>query len=119
MALRRAIADALSKVPAPPTLYRTATAQARPLGGVSTVPADALVIVNLASVYEDALRTNDPVPVAWFFGGVHGGAQGGNPQHGCPGRDAGLLAIEQIIAALLDRKNLRRERRLLLSYDRD
>jgi hypothetical protein len=118
-----AIVEALGQVPAPPTLYRTATAKASPLGEAEPVPVseDSLVIVNLAAVYDDAVKNydqaTDPAPESWFFGGPHGGAVGGAPQHGCPGRNAGLLAIQQIIAALLEQKNLRRERRLLLSYD--
>lgn len=122
--LTSAIKEALGKVPAPPTLYRTATAQATPLGEADdkvAVSDGALVIVNLAAVYDDAVasydQATDPAPESWFFGGPHGGAVGGAPQHGCPGRNAGLLVIHQILAALLERKNLRRERRMLLSYD--
>lgn len=53
--LKQLIRAALSKVPAPPTLYRTAVAATK-LGGVD-VPQDAFVIANLAAVYEDARRT--------------------------------------------------------------
>jgi deferrochelatase/peroxidase EfeB len=121
--LDSAIIDALGKVPAPPTLYRTATAEAPALGALSGhVSEDALVIVNLSAVYDDAVRTfevGDPPPQTWFFGGINSGAVGGAPQHGCPGQSAGLTAMRQIITAVLEQKNLRRERRLLLSYDRE
>jgi deferrochelatase/peroxidase EfeB len=113
------ILEALSKVPSPPTLYRIATAQAGALGAVKQVPENALVIVNLAAVYEDAVKNRGPVPEAWFFGGEPGGAHGTTPQHGCPGRQAGLIVIQEIIKAVLARSNLRRERRGLLSYDRN
>lgn len=112
--LRKPILAALSKVPAPPTLYRTATAQTQ-LGSVS-VSQGALVIVNLAAAYEDA-KPRDPEPEAWFFGGKHNPELPDSTQHGCPGRAAGMVAIEQIVRAVLERKNLRREGRLLLSYD--
>jgi hypothetical protein len=117
--LRPAILEALSKVPAPPTLYRTAT-QRTTLGEVS-VPEGARVIVNLAAVYAHAVERRDDSPEAWFFGGKHGGASAdvGTTRHGCPGRSAGVIVIEEIVRALLQQKNLRRERRMLISYDRE
>jgi deferrochelatase/peroxidase EfeB len=115
-----AIYTALANTPAPPTLYRTVVmnAKATDLGNVK-VPKKARVIVNLAAVYADACRLNKPIPEAWFFGGQHGGAErkGDNPPHGCPAREAGELVMAGIIGALLERTNLRRERRFLLSYD--
>jgi hypothetical protein len=83
------------------------------------VPKGARVIVNLAATYADARRHELPEPDAWFFGGPHGGAerQHGNPPHGCPARRAGSLVLAGVVAAILEQKNLRRERRLVLSYD--
>jgi hypothetical protein len=112
-----AIYAALADTPAPPTLYRTATKDTEL--GRARVPKGARVIVNLAAVYADARDRGKAQPEAWFFGGVHGGADrtNGNPPHGCPARNAGNLVMAGVVAALLEQKNLRRERRLVLSYD--
>ena len=117
-ALRPAIVEALGKVPAPPTLYRTALNE-RQLGG-TRVPAGARVIIHLAAVYADAVRQHDLQPEAWFFGGPRSASpKPGVPRHGCPGREPGLIAIEEIIRALLEQKDLRRERRFHVSYRRE
>lgn len=114
-----AIWKALGKTPAPPTLYRTSVGRNK-LGGL-TVPDGARVVVNLAAVYADASRNKSARPEAWFFGGQHGGAarSGGHPPHGCPAQDAGAQVMAGIISALLERRSLRRERRMLLSYERE
>ena len=74
---------------------------------------DALARSSAASVYAVSRR--------WLFGGEHGGAARTEEQtrHGCPGREPGLLALAGIIKALLERKSLRRERRFLLSYEKE
>jgi hypothetical protein len=130
-ALRSRIHTAWGKTPAPPTLYRTATRDVRNFtrldenlvasadkSRVVDIKEGARVVVNLSAVYTDALAQGNQDAGAWLFGGEHGGAShtGKQTPHGCPGREAGLLALAGIITALLKRGSLRRERRFLLSY---
>jgi hypothetical protein len=112
-ALLQPIYDALGRTPSPPELYRTAArdVQLKEL----TVPKGAQVVVGLRSVYLDAKEPKE----VWLFGGEHGGVQRLHeaPPHGCPARVAGAKVIAGVVSALLERKNLRRERRGVVSFD--
>jgi len=59
-------------------------------------------------------------PEAWLFGGDNRGTSAvpKDPPHGCPARDAGTDVLLGIVMAVFERKNLRRERRMVISYDR-
>lgn len=122
--LNQAIYTALAKTPSPPILYRTALHNSR-LGQVEIVEGDQVVIA-LNAVYADAKQRkadanqqNLPQPEVWLFGGEHGipGDGTNNPPHGCPVRAAGTDVIAGIAIALFARKNLKRERRGVISYD--
>lgn len=118
-ALRCALFDALGKTPSPPTLYRVATPLAKSLGKAGPIPAGALVVVHLGAAFESSKGPQGSSP-AILFGGEHGGAgkRDGHPPHGCPAREAGTDILLGVVQAVLERTNLRRERRGVLSYDK-
>jgi len=113
--LRDLIHRALGRTPSPTLLYRTAI-QDTQLGHVN-VRAGTQVVVGLSSVYDDAVEHESPKPEAWLFGGDRESPAAKRPVHGCPARDAGADVILGIVQALFERRNLQRERRLVVSYD--
>jgi hypothetical protein len=102
-ALKQAVLAALGWTPIPPLLYRTAMPGSSIAG--QPIEAGTLVVVGLGSVAIDAGDRE------WLFGGE----RTKNP-HACPARHAALGAVTGIIAALLERRDLREERPFVLSF---
>ncbi len=104
--LEKLVVKALVETPIPPLLYRTAMPGAS-IAGQDVAPGTP-VIVGLGSVAFD-----DPANgFEWLFGGP----RSVNP-HGCPGRGAAIGTTVGIVAALLDRNELRYERGFVVSYE--
>jgi hypothetical protein len=122
--VRPLILEALGRTPSPTILYRTAVEGAELTVKEAQVPltAGSQVVVGLNSVYVDASSQRAPTlpPEAWLFGGDNRGTSGdkNNPPHGCPARAAGTDVVLGIVMAIFARKNVRRERRYVLSSDR-
>lgn len=123
--VRGHILAALGRTPSPTILYRTAVQEVN-LQEVSA-PKNAQVVVGLRSVYVDAVATPkgarpqpEMPPEAWLFGGDNRGTSNvaQNPPHGCPARAAGTDVLLGIVMAIFERKNIKRDRRMVISYDR-
>ena len=96
----------MQRHPVPPIIWRTAL-QAHTLGGVQINPGDRIA-VGLGSATLERLDSDllDPYTV---FGGrrAEPGDQDAGPTHACPGRNVAMGVLLGVLAAVLDRSDLR------------
>ena len=96
----------MQRHPVPPIIWRTAL-QAHTLGGVQINPGDRIA-VGLGSATLERLDSDllDPYTV---FGGrrAEQGDQDAGPTHACPGRNVAMGVLLGVLAAVLDRSDLR------------
>jgi Dyp-type peroxidase family len=99
------VLTAMQRQPVPDILHRTAVRAMKQKWRLVDIDAGETVVVSLGSASVDPTGEID-----FLFGGRYGG-----PLHACPGKKAALGTILGMIVALLDRKDLKRERRFALS----
>ncbi len=125
--LARELIETMQKGPVPDLLHRTLTesrefpaASAGASGCPIHLRRDARIVVSLASaaadqVAESAEGRGERADPAILFGGAHGAP--GAPLHACPGKEMALGVLLGAIAAILERKNVRAEGPVTLSWD--
>ena len=121
------IFKALMILPVPPWLHRTALERTQ-LGGVPIEPGDRIV-VNLSSAaldgYAQTLRAEGAHALAdplLLFGGAYstydkGSGPDETPRHACPAQEAAIGVLLGMMVGVLERKSIRAEGPLVLSFD--
>jgi Dyp-type peroxidase family len=107
--LRPALLRALQNKQGPTVIYRRCQLPTT-LHGVS-IAKGALVVIGLGSAANDLGQDDDPEQ--WLFGGTRD-----VQAHACPARPMATGVMLGLVAALLELKNPRRTRRLVLAYER-
>jgi hypothetical protein len=107
------VVKALMVLPVPAWLHRTAL-EATDLAGTPIAPGDRIVL-NLSSI---SLSQRNP---NMLFGGVYssnkGAGQGQTPHHACPAQEMAMGVLLGMIVAVLERKSIRAEGPLALTFD--
>jgi len=106
-ALRRALVQALRERQGPTVLHRTCVKETT-LGG-TTIARNSRVVLGIGSASNDDAKSE----FTWLFGGNYGAQK-----HACPAQAMAIGVMLGLIAALRERRDLKRLRRFVLGYAR-